>query len=375
MAPDSLKLGFACAWDNPPEKTWSHAPWTIRKCLLERTDVVDLGLEWSTPVRSALRGLGAYRHNGTWRTQWTRHPVTLSLAGRQLRAAERRLRPDVVLQFGDLARLDTPYLLYQDLSFDIVMEHLDPATGRSVQAPGLSLDDLKRLRDRQLSIYAEASGVLAMSHWLADHLVRVTGLPEEKVHVVLPGANSLPAVPPATRREAPRKRLLFVGIDFHRKAGDLVVAATQILRREVDPGIELTIVGPPEWPLPGPVPDGVRFLGKLPPAEVRPLYAEHDVLVMPSRFEAYGLAFIEALAHGIPCVARRAYAMTEIIEPGVNGDLVDGDDPEVLARTIAGVLGNDEIYTRILTRAEALIQHYTWDRVADDIVRIAKTAR
>ncbi|HJQ48260.1 MAG TPA: glycosyltransferase family 4 protein [Amycolatopsis sp.] len=333
--------------------------------------MIDLGLQWPLPVRSGLRALGAHRHEGRWGSHWKHHPVTMALAGRQLRAAERRARPDVVLQIGDLALLNTPFLLYQDSSFDVLLERLDTEKGRALHFPGLTPSALRRLRARQHEIYDRAAGVLAMSQWLADHLVRVSGLPRERVHVVPPAANGLPQHALPVRREAPRRRLLFVGKDFTTKGGDLAVAATALLRRDFDPAVELTVAGPKEWPLPGEVPPGVRFLGRVPVAQMRTLFAEHDLLVMPSRFEGYGIALVEALAHGMPCIARRICAMPEIVEPGVNGDLVTGDDIPALADAIVRVLTDDAVYDATSAAAEGVIQYYRWDRVAEDVLTIA----
>ncbi|ATY09309.1 hypothetical protein CU254_01560 [Amycolatopsis sp. AA4] len=369
------KIGFACAWDRPPRGTWSHTPWNLRAALRERTEVVDLGLEWSLPVRSALRGLGAHRYEGRWGSHWKHLPLTMALAGVKLRAAERRLRPDVVLQIGDLARTDTPFLLYQDSSFDILLERLDSESGRALHFPGLDLAALHRLRDRQHRIYREAAGLLTMSQWLAEHVVRVSGADPDKVHVVPPAANGLPDGPVERHRDGPRRRLLFVGKDFSTKAGDLVVEAFSVLRKESDPGLTLTIAGPKEWPLPGAVPDGVEFLGRVPVERVRELYLTHDLFVMPSRFEGYGIALVEALAHGLPCVARRDCAMPEIVRPGENGDLIDSDGPAELAAVIAGLLADDGVYERVLAAVPKVIEQHSWSRVADDVLRVAATVR
>lgn len=370
-----LKVGFACAWDEPPAPTWSYTPWNLRGALRERTEVIDLGLRWAQPSRTVLKALGAYRHEGRWASAWKHHGVTQSLTGLRLRAAERKLRPDVVLQIGDLARLETPYFVYQDLSFDLLLDHFDDKTGVR-HFPHLTASRIRRLIDRQHEIYAGAAGVLAMSGWLAEHLVRVTGLPEDRVHVVPPAANVLPAAEdrrPAV--SAHRRKLLFVGKDFDTKAGPDVVTALGVLRRDVDPEIELTVVGPTTWPLPGQVPDGVRFLGRLPLAEVRRLYTEHDVFVMPSHFEGYGMALVEALAHGLPCVARDACAMPEIVRPGVNGALVKSDDAHELAGTIAAVLTDDGLAQRAIEQSDDVVARYSWDRVADDVLRIANGSR
>lgn len=365
-----IRLGFACEWDSPPERTWSYTPWRLRSALRRRADVVDLGITWRGPTRTALKILGAYRHEGRWASTWRHRPLTQAWVGRRLRAAERVRRPVVTLQIGDLATLGTPYLIYQDLSIDILLEHADLATGRAPHFPGLRRSDLERLAERQRAIYAGAAGVLTMSSWLAEHLVRVTGLAPGRVHVVPPGAGCVPQGP-IIRRPGHRRRLLFVGRDFAVKAGPQVVAATALLRAQVDPTIELTVVGPRTWPLPGAVPDGVRFLGTLPPARVAALYAEHDVFIMPSVFEGFGIALVEALAHGLPCVARRACAMPEIVRPGLDGALIDSTQPQALASAIAEVLADDALADAVARRAPAVAAHYSWDRAARDVLDVA----
>ena len=180
---------------------------------------------------------------------------------------------------------------------------------------------------------------------------------------------------PLREREAPRRKLLFVGRmyeiwDFYRKGGDLVVAALDILRRDYDPQITLTVVGMEKWPLPSPPPEGVNFLGVLPPGEVRALYDNHDLFVMPSRSEPFGVVFAEALSAGLPCVARNAYAMPEIVTPGISGALINRDDEHDLAATIAAVLADDELYKKCYDRASAMAAYFSWERTARDITQI-----
>jgi len=260
----------------------------------------------------------------------------------------------------------------------VLLERAD-APGGLTHFPTLSIAAVHRLRDRQLSIYARSAAVLAMSRWFADHLVQVSGVPADRVHVVHPGASALRPPDPAQaervhmrRMGGDRRRLLFVGKDFHTKAGDLVVAALAVLRREHDPATTLTVIGPDRWPLPGPVPAGVDFRGRLPVAEVARQYGEHDLFVLPSRFEGFGIAFVEALGHGLPCIGRRAFAMPEIVQPGVNGDLVDDDDPADLAARIARLLADDATYQRTHERAGEVAAYYSWGRAAEEVLAVAK---
>jgi glycosyltransferase involved in cell wall biosynthesis len=203
-------------------------------------------------------------------------------------------------------------------------------------------------------------------------------VPPAQVHVVHPGASARAADPARTaaaaeRRVAgPRRKLLFVGKDFASKAGDQVVAALELLRKEVDPEITLTVVGPAAWPLPGGVPDGVDFRGRLPVAELSRVYDEHDLFVLPSRFEGFGIVFAEALGHGLPAVGRRAFAMPEIITPGTNGGLVDSDDAAELADLVAGLLADDALFAATGAAAPDVVAYYSWGRAADDVLRAVR---
>jgi glycosyltransferase involved in cell wall biosynthesis len=379
-----MKLGFACAWDASPELTWSHTPWQLRAALRERggsqDEVVDLGVSYPPALRSALQAATARRHDGRWVSMWRHSRPARHFGEAAIRRALQRTPCDVVLQIQDLAALETPYLLYQDLSYDVLLERAETPDGL-IHFPTLSLPAVLRLRDRQRAIYDQAAGVLTMSRWFADHLVARSGLPAEKVRVVHPGATAAQGLDPDTlaaahqrRVEGPRHRLLFVGRDFHAKAGELVVAALAVLRREVDPRITLTVVGPLSWALPGEVPDGVRFLGRLPVGSIGALYDQHDLFVLPSRFEGFGISFVEALAHGLPCVGRDAFAMAEIIKPGANGDLVTADDPTDLAHRIAALLADPALYQRTYAAAGEVARHYSWSRAADDVLAAARAA-
>ncbi|HEX5496882.1 MAG TPA: glycosyltransferase family 4 protein [Mycobacteriales bacterium] len=397
-----MRLGFACAWDPRPELTWSGTSWSLRAALRERAGagtVVDVGIDYPPAVRLALKAACARRHDGRWVSMWRHSRAARRYGEAAVRRQVRRQDPDVVLQVQDLAVLDRPYLLFQDLSYDVLIEYAGHPGGL-VNFPTLSQDAVRRLRDRQREVYAGAAGVLAMSRWFADHLVTVTGLPADRVHVVHPGASAFRNARPAPdgrpddrsesdRLHRPRRRLLFVGRDFHRKGGEIAVAALAGLRREVDPAVTLTVVGPRVWPMPGPVPEGVRFLGALPANRVGALYAEHDLFVLPSRFEAFGIVFVEALSAGLPCVGRRAFAMPEIITPGRNGDLIgpgpdaardrggdgsadaDAADVAELVAVVARLLADDAIYRSTAAAVPAVARHFRWERAADDVAGIA----
>lgn len=287
---------------------------------------------------------------------------------------------DAVIEINDLARFGAPFYIYKDLSFAVLEKYYDPVAG----APGfngIDLDGIKYRKERQHEMWESATGIFTMSGWLADALVALSDVPRSKITVVYAGLNSIqtgarhgsePSFPSRERRPA---KLLFVGRDFFRKGGDVVVRALTQLRHEYSADIQLTVVGPDKWPLPGNVPEGVAFLGGRTTAEVARLYSEHDLFVMPSRFEAFGIVFTEALAHGLPVVGRSAFAMPEIIEPGKNGALVDSEDPAELAAAIISVLEDPGVREYTAQAAEDVQTRFSWDAVAERMLTAIEAPR
>ena len=259
-------------------------------------------------------GLAHARRSSTgWTSTWRHGDVTRRAVAASVRRGVRRTGPDVVLEIQDVATTSVPYLVLQDLSYALLLDRYGPDGVPHFRALGRRrLDALRRAQDR---VYSGAAMLLPMSAWLGDSLV-AHGVPADRVRVVHPGVNAEVPVgsPVPIRREHPVRRLLFVGRDFDTKGGDQVVAAFALLRKDLGPKISLTIAGPATWPLRGDVPDGVEFLGPVPRGTVADLMDSHDLLVMPSRMEGFGIVFAEALVRGLPCVGRAACAMPEILD-------------------------------------------------------------
>lgn len=370
-----LKLGFSCVWDRPPQGTWSHTPWNLRAALMETCAVTDIDLTFPAALRQVLRLAYARPRNGRLTSTWGNAIPTKYINGRRLAHAARMADVDAVLEIGDLGATELPFFIYQDLSLDLVIDAADNAALR-YQFPTMSENRLKALLDRQYEIYERATGIIAMSNWCADSLTRLSGVPKEKVHVVYPGITAIGRTSQGavTRRQVgPRRRLLFVGRDFVRKGGMETLSAFGILRRNFDPDLQLTIAGPSSWPMETAVPEGVNFVGRIQPWEVARLYHQHDLFVLPSRFEAFGIVFIEALSYGLPCIARDAFAMPELVRPGINGELVKSESPAELAAAIASVLRNDEIFAETELRRATAASFFTWRRAAEQTVAAIKT--
>jgi len=359
-------VGFACSWGPDQQRTWSGTPYRLRQALADTGPLVNLDVDLPASIRIALKIASIRRFDERWVSMWRHNKVFRDLTEHRLRAAARRNPCDAVVTVHDLGAVPGPYLVLQDFSYESLVDHYGP--NGVPHFPTLDRSALQRLQERQSRVYDRAAGLLPMSHWLAERLV-AAGVDRAKVFPVHPGLN-VPvgaAEPIPERRVHPTRRLLFVGRDPHTKALDVLVAAFARLRLDLGPTLTLTVAGPVVWPWPQAIPAGVDFLGPVSRDRVAELMNTHDLFVMPSRLEGFGIVFAEALARGLPCIGRRAFAMPEIIRPGVGGNLLDGDDPEDLAALIASTLDDDDLYHRCAADVARIREHFNWTRAAVEI--------
>jgi glycosyltransferase involved in cell wall biosynthesis len=107
------------------------------------------------------------------------------------------------------------------------------------------------------------------------------------------------------------------------------------------PSARLLLAGVPAGTVDAP---GVACLGELDKntaagaAALANAYASADVFALPTRFEPFGIAFVEAMHFGLPCIGPNAWAVPEIIADGETGYTVPVDDVEALTDRLLTLL-------------------------------------
>ena len=122
-----------------------------------------------------------------------------------------------------------------------------------------------------------------------------------------------------------------------------------------------------------------RLLGSQPQSLLPLFYSASDVVVVPSRYESFGLVAVEAMATGTPVVASSVGGLAFTVTDYRNGFLVPFGDPRELATAIDRVLQDDDLREKMGFNAAEDAQRFGWDSVADQVMhvydRLAEGAR
>lgn len=174
------------------------------------------------------------------------------------------------------------------------------------------------------------------SQWAARSFIHDYHVPPDRIRIIPPGVDllawSIPrhrsAVNAHHERDRPF-RLLFVGADFERKGGPLLLDVFRQSLRDTCRLYLVTKAAVPDEP-------GVRVYREFGPNErgLRELYETCDALVLPTRADCFSLASIEAMATGVPVISCPVGGLPEIVEHQETGFLVPPDDGRALLSAI-----------------------------------------
>jgi len=184
-----------------------------------------------------------------------------------------------------------------------------------------------------------AGRIIANCKMVRDEIVRAYGYPAERISVVYNGLPAGPAPDPALREQA-RARLglgegelavLFAGSGWERKGLQTAIDGIAQVSASAHPVLLVAGRGNPRRYRGGA--GRVRFLG--PVREMAACYAAADLFVLPTLYDPFSNACLEALSAGLPVVTTAASGFSEILTQGETGEvLADPTDAAGLARAV-----------------------------------------
>ena len=231
---------------------------------------------------------------------------------------------------------------------------------------------LKKTYNYEKSVYDSMNLIFTMSEFLRQSFINDFEVPSEKVITIGAGIN-LDELPEYVEKRYDKKKIVFIGIDFVRKGGYLLLEAFQNVRKKY-PEAELDIIGPALDSVRADLSlkTNVNFHGRLNKtnpnhlAKFNSIISEASLFVMPSLYEPFGIAPLEAMAYKTPCLLPNNWAFPEMVKPGWNGDLFNQGDIKDLELKITYYLSKEnELFEMGKNAKEFVKKHYTWDAVIE----------
>jgi hypothetical protein len=314
------------------------------------------------PVRAEFPAAG--RVARLLRMSWADQATSRAFAAACGRAADRALRRAgdldgvVMLGSGYTLSAGAPIVSFDDMTVALALRQAAPPYD------SLSAAGAERWQHRQRRIYERNRGCCATSTWAADSVREDYGIPAAKVHVVGVGHNVDPGW---VERDWSVPRFLFVGADWERKRGDAVVDAFAAVRRQ-HPDASLDLVGahPPVNAA------GVTGHGRLPlnseqgRREYSELLHRATCFLMPSTYEPFGIAYVDAASSGIASIGTTVGGAPDAVGDG--GRLVDPADEGALREAMLE-LSDPGTARQLGERAYSRSKLLTWQAVAERLLR------
>ena len=377
--------------EDPVLGVWAH-----RQALAARdagADVRVLVLHRPVPPAAALRARDTARALAP-----LRQPAEAELDGIPVRYV-RYLSPPRSRAYGSWSAWAAPGLrrelrrLRREWGFDLVHAHYAAPAGDAVRRaqPGAPLvvsvhgGDVLSTVHRSPRARAAVEAALGHARLVLANSAHTAGLAERhgarETRVVHLGTD-LPTEETLARDDHDSPALVTVGHLVARKRHADVVRALWMLR-DRHPRLRYVVVGdgPEREPLRElaaslDVGDRVELRGQLPPAQARAAAWRGAAFVLPSVDEAFGVAYVEAMAGGVPAIASRGEGGPEEIAAAGDGiRLVPPGDVEALADEIDRLLADERWAREVGRAARATVEeHFTWERCGRETVAAYEAA-
>jgi glycosyltransferase involved in cell wall biosynthesis len=224
-------------------------------------------------------------------------------------------------------------------------------------------DQLTQTIERTAAL--EAARVVTPSGVTRDRLHQVYGIDPPRIDVI---PNLLSAGEPAPHElgRFEDQRVVFIGrlsaqkgIDRFR---DIALAA---------PGVRFEVFGEGLWPG-GPNPFNLAWKGPLPWTRRGEAFAGASAVIVPSRFEPFGMVILEAMQHRVPVIYPKDSGAAEVLESGIK---VDSGDVPAIAALVSRLLGDLTRWELTVRQQAAEIDTYSARGFDDRIIEVWQAAR
>lgn len=221
-------------------------------------------------------------------------------------------------------------------------------------------------------IARRAAGVLPVSHFGVE-FYRTLGVSEDRIYPF--GYFRAGAQPPRHLQSQHKIEVVYIGQVIYRKGIDLLLEAIAPLFQEY-PMLSLTIIGTgdlldtlQEQTHTLDIREQVTFAGALSSEKILTRLQEASILVLPSRWDGWGMVVNEALSVGVPVIVSDRCGAADLIRNGENGYIFQNEDVAALRQCLTSFLSRRATWEDLCANATAVGSRISTEAVAPYLIR------
>lgn len=244
--------------------------------------------------------------------------------------------------------------------------HFHPQTIKFSIVRDLFMNINKRIINR-------ASKILVLNPWEGDLLVHRFRLPElkEKIELLPPGIRGNEIDVPKEGKSSKGANVLFVGrLNEYRKGADIAIQAVERARKISGIDIQLTMIGRGHLELEKSQLEYINLLGEVDENNLMLNYEKTDIFFMPSRYEGFGMPFIEAAAYGVPSIGPNTGGVPYALKDKETGLLCEPENVEAFSNALLQLVVDVDLYRRLSWGAFNYSRNFQWDKIGNRLQTI-----
>lgn len=373
-----MKIVFLTYEDSSDINSWSGTYSIISNHLAKDNDleIVD---KLQCPIDVFFK-LVAKLHTLTGHTSdFKRNKLLIKLVTKRIQKRLEALEYDLIFVPGSLLvanlKVDKPIVIWADATFQSLIKSYP-------QYSKLTIGQIKAGDELEKLALDNATKIIFAASWAANSAINDYNIPAEKVEIIPFGSNvnnnltESDIVTLNQNKDKEKIRLLFIGADWEKKGGDLLLKIFDELRALSDI-YDLDIVGSAPEKIPNI--KGVTFHGFLNKSnesdsqKLESLFESSHYFLLPTKAEAFGIVFCEANSYGLPAFGSNLGGIVDIIKDSVNGELIDIEkSPKELALQIHKYIIEGDYNDKSKRAFRHYKENFTWEKSIEKVNKVLK---
>jgi glycosyltransferase involved in cell wall biosynthesis len=319
-----MKIGFASRLNPLDKRSWSGTTYYSWQQIKKNYEVEIFNYKWTWRVREWLTMQKSL--NRIFFKKQTAVEFLKSYA----KYFSKQLQKDLKQRPVDLLFVSASSQLIAYLETDIPVVYMTDATFQQLQGYYPYFSNLPGYNARQgieldKKAFQKSAHSMLASEWNKNSAINDYGIDPAKISVAPCGANldMIPAVADLNMQASGQCRLLFLGVEWDRKGGEIALETFRFLKqRGINPYLHIIGCVPPHDLSREENITVIPFLDKNNAEDFQKLHTillRTDFLLLPTRAECAGVVFCEASAYGIPSITTDTGGVRTYVQDGING--------------------------------------------------------